>query len=88
MHNNLHDHPKAVCKKQLAHGGGQKQRLSDMECKKLLKQWLLYGLHITEDDPSGRETHLSCDPRTFDKNVADEVLDARLHAELPAHLRA
>ena len=61
-HHNEADSSKDVCKKQLTYGGGRTERLSDAQCRLLLKRWLYAGrdLHLT---PTQRGDHVDIQPR-------------------------
>ena len=77
MHRNQDDAAATVCKKQITYGSG-KNALTDAECIRRLKQWLLKGLEIDATSPNARQTHVyKMDPRKF-RDLSDIELEAWL----------
>ncbi len=77
-HLNAGDSATASCKKQLPYGGTRCPALSDDECVRHLKRWLLRGFTISQDGIASRNRHLEVKPRELTEPVSDEALDAEL----------
>ena len=71
------------CKKQITYGGRNVPVLTDDECQKVLKQWLIRGLDIPRGSDVGRTTHRDLpDPRYYSTAVTHAQLQERLDAKL------
>jgi hypothetical protein len=74
-HHNVGDKLGTQCKKQISQGQGA-DALSDDECKRLAKCWLLLGRDISDDGPRAREVHLKVKPKLdAPSSWTHEVLD-------------
>ena len=76
-HQNCADEQKDVCKKQVTYG--KRLAWSDVQCIKLLKQWVLFGFTVDSEADDARTQHVrGGEIKLFDPEADDDELDRRL----------
>ena len=68
------------CKKHFVYG--KREPLTDEQCRRRLKKWLLRGLHIPTTDACCRSLHMSENVRAYSDDETEEELEAQLVAAL------
>ena len=71
-HNDATD--ETVCKKQVPYKDRHGYQVSDDDCRRMAKHWLVQGLMLEETAEGPRSAHLSINPRGLD-SVAEDTLD-------------